>query len=313
MARLLNSVYLTTEGISTMQQSSAQAREIDAEMCTGLGSVQLVRELFTAPIDVFGKGNEHRLGLTLLPRSNNQKGCFPDLWGPHRFEPIGQIYLFPANHRVHCKSDCRRQESIVCNFEPTAVATWFDGELKWTHGRLQSSLDIVSPNIRSLLFRIGEEMRSPGFGSETMVELMTAQVAIELSRHLTGIEDNKTIGGLSSRHLRLIDERLNAGGPPPTLVELASLCNLSVRHVTRAFRASRGRSIGSYVAEHRTDHAKRLLAAGMSVKAVAYTTGFSCPSNFTTAFHRATGQTPREFRQRASSSGMTLPTPIKTH
>src|ERR1700709_1893426 len=131
-----------------MQNSPApakqQAREIEADIPTGLGRVQIVREFWTAPIDVFGKGDEHRLGLTLLPRSNNQKGCFPDLWGPRRFEPIGQIYLFPANHRVHCKSDCRRQESIVCNFDPAAVATWFDGELKWTHGRLQSSLDIVS-------------------------------------------------------------------------------------------------------------------------------------------------------------------------
>jgi AraC family transcriptional regulator len=200
---------------------------------------------------------------------------------------------------VHTKSDCRRQNSIVCIFDPASVTTWFDGELKWTHGRLQGSLDIESPNIRSLLLRMGEEIRTPGFARETMIELMAGQVAIELSRHLAGIDERKPLGGLSGWRLRLIDERLSEGGAPPSLTELATLCNLSVRHLTRAFRASRGRSIGSYIAERCMHHAKQLLAAGACVKSVAHATGFTAPSNFATAFQRATGETPRQYRQRA--------------
>jgi AraC family transcriptional regulator len=299
-------------------QHSGQAKQIDAEIPMGLGRVQLIRESWNDPIDVFGEAEEHRLELALLPRSTNQKGCFPDHWGPHRFEPIGQLFLLPAQHRVHCKSDCRRQDSIVCNFDPAAVAAWFDGELKWTHGRLRRSLDIASPGIRNLLLRIGEEIRTPGFASEAMVELLSAQIAIELSRHL-GADDAPVSGGLSALHLRLLEERLAVSGVAPTLSELASLCNLSVRHLTRAFRVSRGRSIGSYMAERRTDDAKRLLTSGMSVKAIAYATGFSCPSNFATAFQRATGETPRQYRQRAAceaSRGSLLTTStltVKTH
>jgi AraC family transcriptional regulator len=288
-----------------MGQLIDKAREIEAEMPLGLGRVQLVRKSWNEPIDTFGIGSVHRLELALLSRPDSDRCCFPDDWGPHRFEPIGQMFLFPAQHLVHARSDCRQQNSIVCNFDPAAVAAWFDGDLKWTHGRLQGSLDIVSPNIRNLLFRIGEELRTPGFASETMIELMAGQVAIELSRHLSGIDPDRALGGLAAWRLRMIDERLSdSGASPPSLTELASLCNLSVRHLTRAFRISRGRSIGSYVAERRIDHAKRLLASGMSVKSVAYTTGFADPSNFATAFHRATGETPRQYRLRASSGNI---------
>jgi AraC family transcriptional regulator len=86
----------------------------------------------------------------------------------------------------------------------------------------------------------------------------------------------------------------------PTLAELAALCRLSVRQLTRGFRASRGCSVGEYVAQSQVDHARQLLARDESVKAVAHSLGFSSPSKFSSAFRRATGQTPRQFRQRES-------------
>ncbi len=84
----------------------------------------------------------------------------------------------------------------------------------------------------------------------------------------------------------------------PTLAELAALCGLSVRQLTRGFRASRGCSIGEYLESSRVAHARRLLAAGQSVKSIAYALGFASPSGFCFAFRRATAETPREFRQR---------------
>ena len=273
---------------------------IDAEANLGIGSVQLVRKTWNEPIDVFGTGNRHHLELALMPNSCTARGCFPDLWGPNRFEPIGEVFLLPAQHVVHAKSDCRQQNSIVCSFEPAGVAAWFGRDLEWTNCRLQGTLDIANPGVRSLLFKIGEELRNPGFASETMVELMAAQVAIELSRHLSQIEERQRKTGLSPWCLKRIDQRLEDIGTPPTLAELAVLCNMSVRHLTRAFRASRGRSVGSYIAEHRIDHAKRLLAMGLRVKSVAHSAGFTAASNFAAAFYRATGETPRQYRQRTS-------------
>jgi AraC family transcriptional regulator len=239
-----------------------------------------------------------------LPQSGGAEGCFPDHWGPHRFEPIGEMFFLPAGELVRTRSNCRHQNAIVCQFAPDAVAQWFDADLRWTDSRLQGTLDIANANVRRLLFRMGEEIRSPGFAGTTLVELMAAQVAVEMARYFLGIEGDQATGGLAPWRLRLIDERLADADGIPDLGELARLCNISVRHLTRAFRISRGRSIGSYVAEHRVDEAKRLLAGGMTVKEVAFAMGFTAPSNFAAAFRRATGETPRDYRQRAGRPGL---------
>jgi AraC family transcriptional regulator len=131
-----------------------------------------------------------------------------------------------------------------------------------------------------------------------LVELIVAQVAIELARYCAAITDGAATGVLAPWRLRLIDERLKEVQEPPTLAELARLCKLSVRQLTRGFRASRGRSIGDDVAQTRLDNAMRKLATDQSVKGIAYSLGFASPSSFSYAFRRAVGETPRQYRKR---------------
>lgn len=266
---------------------------------TPFGQVKIVRKRWSAPIDVRATGASHHLELAFAP-SPQAQARFVDHWGPRRFEPIGRLFFIPAAQRVHARSHCEQQTSVVCDFAADGIQRWCEGSFVWTDRRLQRTLDIGSPRLRSLLLAIGEELRTPGFASETLLELMGGQAAIELFRYLSGVDEKSHIGGLSSARLRLIDERLAAPIAPPSLTELAELCNLSVRQLTRAFRQSRGRSLGHYVAECRLERAKRLLAEGRSVKAVAIDSGFHSPSNFTTAFTRSTGETPRQYRERAA-------------
>jgi len=275
---------------------------VEAENTMALGSVKVVQKRWDQPIDVCVEGDVHHLELSMLPRAEKSRACFLDHWAPNRFEPIGELYMLPAKQRIRAVSDCYNQNSVVLNLNPSAVEVWLDREMEWTDTRLQSTLNISSQKIRNLVFQIGEEVRFPGFAGDTLIELLAGQVTIELSRFLMGIEEEKNRGGLSEIRLRLIDDRLADDSSPPSLSELAELCNLSVRQLTRAFRISRGRSIGKYIAEHRLEHAKRLLAAGLSVKSVAYSTGFSAPSNFTAAFVRDTGETPRNYRLRVKNS-----------
>ncbi|MFT3966944.1 MAG: helix-turn-helix transcriptional regulator [Sphingobium sp.] len=282
-----------------MNRPLQEFTRIEGEVTTGIGNVQLVRSLWTRPIDKSADGaGHHHLQLSLMPLPARAEGCFPDHWGPHRFEPVGEMFFLPATERVRIRSNCRDQNAIVCTFIPERVAQWLGEAREWSDSRLQGMLDISNPAVRRLLFRMGEEIRSPGFASETLIELMATQVAVELARYFRGIEGDQALGGLAPWRLRRIDERLAEGSGIPSLQELAELCNISVRHLTRAFRISRGRSIGSYVAEHRMDEAKRLLAGGVSVKEVAFLMGFTAASNFAAAFRRATGETPRDYRQR---------------
>jgi len=270
---------------------------VDAEVRIATATAQLARFHIHDPADnIRARRDSYWLDLCLTPRPRNARACYRDRWNPARFERLGRLILLPPDETVHTRSDGGpSQSSILCQLQPEPLRQWFDGELRWTTSRLEATLDIGDTRLRGLLLRLADELREPGFASAAMVELMVAQLAIELARYCTAI-DATPGGGLAGWRLRLIDERLRDAEQMPTLAELAQLCGLSVRQLTRGFRASRGRSIGEHIADSRVERAKGLLAAGQSIKSVAYTLGFAAPSSFCFAFRRATGQTPLAYR-----------------
>lgn len=272
---------------------------LNAEIRVPLATTQLVRFHATQPADnILREEETYWIDLCLTPRPPNARACFVDRWSPHRFERLGELFVLPPRERMHARSDAGApQTSVLCHLHPEALREWFGDELDWSDQRIEAGLDVSEAGVRQLLRRIGEELRQPGFASATLVELMVAQLAIELARCSSKTEDR---GGLAPWRLRLIDDRLREAREAPTLGELAALVSLSIRQLTRAFRVSRGRSIGEHVTQCRIEHAKRLLAGEESVKAIAVRLGFGSASSFSFAFRGATGQTPREFRARTS-------------
>jgi AraC family transcriptional regulator len=283
-------------------QYSVGTQNIEARASFEFGHAQVVRRLWDQPIDVIGAQPQHHLEFATLPRSRHARGCFPGDSRTerrhHRSDPIGEVFFLPAGRVVHATSHCRHQYSIICTFQPDAAAMWLEGDLTWTHARQKASLDITHPDIRGLLSQLGHELLHPGLAGNTMAELMAAQAGIQLARYLVGIGEPSRTRGLSTVNLRRIDERVAENGAPPSLTELATLCGLSVRHLTRGFRKSRQRSIGVYIAECRIQRARELLTAGSSIKSIAYTMGFVTPAAFSTSFRRATGERPRDYAQR---------------
>lgn len=273
---------------------------VEAEVRVPFATVQIARFHIVKPADdLLVEADTFRLDMSLSPRSQNARFCYRDHWSPHRFERLGKLFAVPPRKTVHARSDSGAvHTSLLCHLEPEPIREWFGGELEWTDPRLKASLDVTHPHLCGLALRVAEELRRPGFASEVLVELMLAQSAIELGRYWAAIEGVPASGGLAPWRIRLIEERLREVAAPPTLTELASLCRLSVRQLTRGFRASFQRSIGDHMAQARLDHARRLLAEGQSVKEVGHAVGFATPSSFIAAFRRATGETPRQFRLR---------------
>lgn len=276
-----------------------QAR-IEGELRAPTATAQLIHFHLAQPADdVLRADGAYWFDLCLTPRPRNARVCYPKRWDAHRFQRLGHVFLVPPSEVALMRSDdCVHQASLVLRLLPEPLRAAFGDDLEWTDRRLEASLDIANPNIRSLMLRLAEEIRHPGFASQMLVELVVGQIAIEFWRDSRGVESDAGHGGLAPWRLRLIDERLREPREPPTLSELAVLCKVSLRQLTRGFRASRNRSIGDVIADRRVDHAKRLLGQGQRVKAVAYTLGFSSPSAFCFAFRRATGTTPREFTRR---------------
>lgn len=93
----------------------------------------------------------------------------------------------------------------------------------------------------------------------------------------------------------LLDEHL---ANPPTLQDLASLIGCSPRKITALFRKNTGMSVGEYCLEIRMESARRLLeGSNIQIQLIADQAGYQNPGDFTRAFLRRYGLTPRQFRQ----------------
>ena len=282
----------------TMNQCDQATAIVDAELRGAVATAQLVRfEIFEADDYLLRDDGVLHLDLCLTPRPQIASACYPNRWGSHRYEPIGELFLLPPGEVMRARSGRAKQTSLVCRINPELIGKWFDGDLEWTASRLEAVLDIRDQSIRCHLMRLAREVTHPGFASDMLLELIVAQLAIELGRYCASVKPLSGKKGLASWQLKLIDERVNELGKSPSLTELAKLCKLSIRQLSRCFQISRGCSIGQYVERSRIESAKRLLVSGQSAKTVAYSMGFASPSSFSCAFRRTTGMSPAHFRQ----------------
>jgi AraC family transcriptional regulator len=265
-----------------------------------IANVQLIRfswnELFHDFRTFLGE-DAHRLNLALTPRPTKARACYPERWNSHRFEQLGDLMFVPAGELLRVGgAGADEGPRINCMIHAEQTRNLLGDDFVWTDRSLHAAFDIRSGTMWSLITRLGEEARYPGFASQMLAETIVVQLVIELFRHASANAHAHATGGLASWRLRVIDERLAEVCAAPTLAELAEICGLSVRQLTRAFRASCDCSIGDYVARSQIEHAKRLLRTDESIKSIAASLGFASPANFSTAFRRATGLTPREHR-----------------
>jgi AraC-like DNA-binding protein len=86
-----------------------------------------------------------------------------------------------------------------------------------------------------------------------------------------------------------------------TLAELADAVAATPHEVSQVLSTRLGRNFYTFINEHRIEHVKSGLKAGdRPVLDLAFEAGFQSKSTFNSAFRKATGTTPREFRQRPS-------------
>lgn len=270
---------------------------VEAELSSPTMTAQIIDFDIPAPTStVLHDDQAYHINMCLTPRPLDARAAYREHWGPHRLDRLGDIFMIPPGEKLFIRGGSIRQASLVCTLQPREINAILGSDLRWTEQRLASTLDIPSARIRALLFRLTEEVRHPGLASGKLLEFLTGELAIEIARFCLELSERPVTGGLAGWRLRLIDERVAENALAPTLAELASLCNLSTRQLTRGFKVSRGFSIGDYIEQRRMENAKRQLMAGESVKAIAFAMGFSSPSSFAFAFRRSVGISPSQFR-----------------
>src|SRR5215510_10755735 len=251
-----------------------------------------IRYRFRAPVHLlvmYEKG-ERRNGETFvegLPRSTLQN-------------LERKLTFVPAGHEYHEWHEPRGHTRIMLfYFDPAKLK--IDPELGTPDVSLgprllfeDATLWHTALKLKSLVdsLALGDRLYFEALGSLLVHEL------VRLSRGIPGIQP-RVRGGLAAWQQRIIttyiEEHANERIP---LATLAHLVRLSPCHFSRVFKQSLGMPPHRYQTDRRMEHAKLLLAEhAVSVMEISLTMGFSSPSAFATAFRKATGLVPTDYRR----------------
>ena len=240
----------------------------------------------------------HLLDLSLTPRPQPSWGLFLDQASCPRVS-LGRLMFVPAGCHVKSGAAGGRQRSLSCFLKPALLDDLLSRAPSWKEDVLHEALRLKSPDVEWLLLRIYQELSRPGFASQVVLESMANAIGVALIRRF-GLDhhtDNTfRYGGLAPWRLRRIQDRAYADAPAPRLRELAELCEMSVRQLTRAFKMETGETIAGFVQHATIARAQALLLDdSLTVQEIAKKLGFANPSSFCSAYRRICGQRPTDF------------------
>lgn len=282
------------------EQDRPHKLEIEAELQLTAAHVFIAHLHHKAPDNhQFRRERVYWLDLCLTPRRPKASARYVDHWSASRSFLLGSLVAFPPRKQLELRSSGGDHASMICQLNAETVERWYPPDFTWTDRRLEAALDLANDAIRALMLKLNAELKSASPGRSELCEAIVAQLSIELARHIAQASEKDEKGGLASWRQKLIEQRLSDRTKPfPTVRELAEMSKLSSRQLSRAFRASRGCSIGDYLTQYRIEAAKRGLCTTESLRDIASRLGFATQSSFTSAFRRSTGVTPKEFRNR---------------
>ncbi|CAN7652147.1 helix-turn-helix transcriptional regulator [Phenylobacterium sp. LjRoot219] len=264
----------------------------------GASQVWLENYVSIAPIHGVFHSSQHAFLELTFRRPRPCGGSFYEKWGSKRSEPVGQALFIPPDVPLLGACPPGPIVKLACLLD---AALFEELPADLSDRALQHCLDLRAPNVLRSLQQIYIELSQPKLGGHLMVEAQLVLASVELVRHLHQFATDKR-GGLPDWKVRIIEERLRADEPPPTVAELAQLCNMSARHLARAFSQENGHSISAHVRAACLERAQKMLAEGdLTLKEIAAKLGFSSRSTFSAAYRRQTGRSPLQDRARRVS------------
>ena len=128
------------------------------------------------------------------------------------------------------------------------------------------------------------------------LETMAATRALESVNDLTCRDDRAF-----AQAIAILEQRL---AEPPTLPELTHIVGINERKITELFRQRVGMTVFDYFAEMRLETARHLLeGSDLRIQLIADRIGYRNAGDFTRAFRRRYGVSPREYRQARGGDG----------
>jgi AraC family transcriptional regulator len=160
---------------------------------------------------------------------------------------------------------------------------------------------IASERLTYLGAAMFREISAPGFAAPLFAESIGMQIALEIARYdgRRNGEEGAHSGGLAPWQMRRLESYVRDHlSEDLTLVTLARLLGISVRHLSHTMRRSKGMGVHRWIAECRLVEARRMLSATrLPTHEIARRSAFGSPNAFSTAFRATSGLAPAEYRR----------------
>ena len=257
---------------------------------------------FPTPYEAVQSEDEAILGFNLARPSYQGEGYYRVGDGPERYQGMGALLFMPAGIPFYARGGGGRQRVAAYLFSSQRFEA-LSGIHDWDAERIGACLDIRSHAIELAALRLVREAECPGFASDLLVEGTALSLMVELGRYLR-CNMQRSAGPapqLTQTKLNAIRDFIeSAQGKQVRLSDLAQLCGMGVRTLTRSFRATTGQSIGQFAEALMFQRARHLLdTTDFPLKQIAFELGFSHAAAFSAAFQRITGTSPGQYRRRA--------------
>ncbi|MBW4502751.1 MAG: AraC family transcriptional regulator [Scytonema hyalinum WJT4-NPBG1] len=213
--------------------------------------------------------------------------------------PAGSVFIYSSRDFVWHQRE-RESEYINMMLDPQVLNQVASENGLSTPVKIEHRVIFPDPTILHIAQLFKSEVNSGGLAGKLYTESLRNLLAVHLLRNYTGAVEKPTLDDSPLDALKLnqvkdfIEERL---AEDLSIADMAAVVHMSQFHFARAFKTATGQSPHRYLTQRRMEQAKVLLfVTRLSVAEVAYRVGFYNTSHFTAQFRKATGTTPKAYR-----------------